>query len=84
MRNCYRRCGEDHKNQLDYDDCISRCYTKEINMDREMGKAQQQLLSGSDDIEKQALEFEKKRLELNQKISRYEAKIKELGGTVDF
>ena len=83
MRNCYRRCGEDHKNQLDYDDCISRCYTKEINMDREMGKAQQQLLSGSDDIEKQALEFEKKRLELNQKISRYEAKIKELGGTVE-
>ena len=83
MRACYRRCGEDHKNQLDYDDCISRCYSKEINMDREMGKAQNKLLSGSNDIEKQAMEFEKTRLELNQKISRYEAKIKQLGGKVE-
>lgn len=36
MISCYNRCDEDYVDRLDHDDCIARCYTDEINLDREM------------------------------------------------
>ena len=46
MKDCYARCDEDNADELDRDECIAKCYTDEINLNREKGNIIKDVLEG--------------------------------------
>lgn len=47
MKLCFTMCDEDHKDELDHDKCVGRCYTKNINLSSNANKIQTNVIKES-------------------------------------